>query len=180
MSNQIDQWVVQAQAGDSAAFGKIYDEYVKPIYRYIYYRVSESIAEDLTEDTFLKAWKNLKKYKKGKHPFSSWLFRIAHNLVVDHYRKNKVSVEMIDETIEDTQKTPSQKTNLKLNQVRLHKIIKKLPDNYQQVIILKYINELDNPEVAAAMGKSEGAIRTLQHRALEKLRGLLENESDFL
>lgn len=180
MSQQIDQWVLQAQAGDSEAFGKIYDEYVTPVYRYIYYRVNSNIAEDLTEDAFFKAWKHLKKYKKGKYPFSSWLFKIAHNLVVDHYRKNKVPIEMIDETIEDESYGPDQKANLKLNNIRLHKLIKKLPDSYQQVIILKYINELDNTEVASAMGKSEGAIRTLQHRALEKLRSFIGNDKDFI
>ncbi len=139
MSNKIDQWVAQSQEGDSTAFGKIYDEFVKPIYRYIYYRVDKAIVEDLTEDTFFKAWQNLKKYKKGKHPFSSWLFRIAHNLVVDFYRKNKVTIEMIDETVVDTRQNPSQKANIKLNQIRIQKVIKKLPSNYQQIIILKYI-----------------------------------------
>lgn len=179
MSKEIDRWVEQSKQGDSQAFGKVYDELVKPVYRYIYYRVDKEVAEDLTEETFFRAWKNLKKYKKGKHPFSSWVFRIAHNLVVDYYRKNKNTVEMIDETIEDEQKTPAQKTDLKLTQVRLHQMIKRLPGNYQQVIILKYINELENTEIAAAMGKTEGAVRTLQSRALEKLRGLLENEKDF-
>ena len=176
----LDKLVEKAQVGDTHAFADIYDELVKPVYRYIYYRVDQEVAEDLTEDTFLKVWQNLKKYKKGKNPFSSWVFRIAHNLVVDYYRKNKTTTE-IDESVADTQShsDPQRQADLKLTQVRLRKIIKKLPNNYQQVIILKYINELDNKEIAFTIGKSEGAVRTLQFRALEKLKGLLGSKHDF-
>ncbi len=170
-----------AQGGDTEAFGKIYDALVKPVYRYIYYRVDKNISEDLTEETFLKAWKNLSKYKAGKHPFSSWVFRIAHNLVCDYYRKNEVSSE-IDDSFADTklESSPSYSINLKLNEVKLRKAINKLPENYQQVILLKYINEEDNAFISNVIGKSEGAVRTLQFRALEKLRGILdEKKEDF-
>ncbi|MFH0838198.1 MAG: sigma-70 family RNA polymerase sigma factor [Patescibacteria group bacterium] len=168
-----------AQNGDTEAFGKIYDALVKPVYRYIYYRVDKHIAEDLTEETFLKAWQNLSKYKTGKHPFSSWIFRIAHNLVCDHYRRNEMSSE-IDENLADTKPdaSPSYQLDLKLNEVKLRKAINKLPANYQQVILLKYINEEDNTVIANVIGKSEGAVRTLQFRALEKLRSLLEEKKE--
>jgi RNA polymerase sigma-70 factor (ECF subfamily) len=163
-----------SQRGDAEAFALVYDELVKPVYRYIYYRVEDEIAEDLTEDTFFKVWQNLKKYKKGKHPFSSWVFKIAHNLVVDHYRRNKTTEE-IDEGMADPSDNinPAKQTDIKLTNIRLRKIIRKLPDNYQQVIILKYINEFDNKEIADAIGKSEGAVRTIQFRALEKLKSLI-------
>jgi len=177
----IGKLVEMAQRGDTAAFAQIYDELVKPIYRYIYYRVEETIAEDLTEETFFKVWQNLKQYKKGKSPFSSWVFRIAHNLVVDYYRKNNITEE-IDETMADTKATanPENDVNIKLTNIRLRKVIRKLPDNYQQVIILKYINELDNNEIAEAIGKSEATVRTIQFRALEKLRSFLSEERDTL
>lgn len=177
----IDGLVEKAKNGDAMAFGKIYDELVKPIYRYIYYRVEDSIAEDLTEETFLKVWQNLKKYKKGKCPFSSWVFRIAHNLVVDYYRKNRVVME-INEELADTKdgNDPEKQTNIKLTKIRLRKVIRYLPDNYQQVILLKYINDLDNKEIAVTIGKSEAAVRTIQFRALEKLRLMLDKDSDFL
>lgn len=176
----IDKLVKMAQGGETQAFTLIYDELVKPVYRYIFYRVEEAVAEDLTEDTFLKVWQNLKKYKKGKHPFSSWVFRIAHNLVVDHYRKNKTTEE-IDEKFADPKESnnPANQANVKLTQIRLRKVIRKLPENYQQVIVLKYINELDNKEIAHAIGKSEATVRTIQFRALEKLRGLLGEERDL-
>ena len=177
----IDKLVIMAQGGDTEAFARIYDELVKPIYRYIFYRAEESIAEDLTEETFLKVWQNLKKYKKGKHPFSSWVFRIAHNLVVDNYRKDKGTQE-IDETMADPEENadPSKQINVKLTQVRLRKVIRRLPDNYQEVITLKYINELDNKEIAETTGKSEAAVRIIQFRALSKLRSMLSGERDFL
>lgn len=176
----IDKLVVMAQGGETQAFALIYDELVKPVYRYIFYRVKENIAEDLTEETFLKVWQNLKKYKKGKHPFSSWVFRIAHNLVVDYYRKNKTTEE-IDEKFADPKEgnNPASQADIKLTQIRLRKVIRRLPDNYQQVIILKYINELDNKEIADTIGKSEATVRTIQFRALEKLRGMLGEEREL-
>ena len=175
----MSQLVELAQKGDAEAFGKIYDELVKPIYRYIYYRVERQIAEDLTEETFLKAWQNLSKYKAGKHPFSAWVFRIAHNLVCDYYRKNEPSYEIDENLVDDkTHASPSTQLNLKLNEVRLRKAINQLPENYQQVILLKYINEEDNAVIAKVIGKSEGAVRTLQFRALEKLRNILEEKKE--
>ena len=177
----ISALVKLSQKGDTEAFGKIYDELVKPVYRYIYYRVDPQIAEDLTEETFLKVWQNLKKYKQGKHPFSSWVFKIAHNLVCDYYRKNEVISE-IDENTADPKENfhPEHTITIKFNQIQLRKAIKKLPENSQQVIILKYINELDNNEIAKTIGKSEGAIRTIQFRALKQLRSILEEKKqDF-
>jgi len=178
-NTDLDKLVEKAKGGDAEAFALVYDELVKPVYRYIYYRVEEAIAEDLTEETFLKVWQNLKRYKKGKNPFSSWVFRIAHNLVVDYYRQNKTT-EMIEETMADTKResNPHHQADLKLTQVRLRKVIRRLPDNYREVVILKYINELDNKEIAHAIGKSEGAVRTIQFRALERLRTLLSDERE--
>ncbi|MFH1767321.1 MAG: RNA polymerase sigma factor [Patescibacteria group bacterium] len=173
--------VTLAQKGNTEAFGKIYDALVKPVYRYIYYRVDSQIAEDLTEETFLKTWENIKKYKKGKTPFSSWVFKIAHNLVCDYYRKNQTTAE-IDENIADPEENlnPERKITIKFTQNHLRIAIKKLPANYQQVVILKYINELDNADIAKSLGKSEGAVRTIQFRALQQLRTLLEEKhKDF-
>ena len=171
--------VEKAQRGDTEAFGKIYDALVTSVYRYVYYRVEPQIAEDITEETFMKAWQNISKYKKGASPFSSWVFKIAHNLVCDYYRKHKVTEE-IDENAADPKQdsNPEVQLNVRLTQVRLRKAIKKLPENYQQVITLKYINELENPEIAKAIGKSEGAIRIIQFRALKELRIMLEGHSN--
>lgn len=178
-AKDLNQLVELAKNGDTEAFGQIYDVLVKQIYRYIYYRVSPQIAEDLTEETFLKAWQSISKYKVGKTPFSAWIFRIAHNLVVDHYRKNEVTSE-IDESLADvkTDALPSYNLNIRLNELKLRQAITKLPESYQQVILLKYINEEENDVIAQTIGKSEGAVRTIQFRALEKLRSLLEEKRE--
>lgn len=175
-----DALVLRAQQGDTEAFALLYDQLVKPIYRYIYYRVEPAIAEDLTEETFLKAWENVRQYKKGKSPFSSWIFRIAHNLICDYYRKHPMSVAEIDENLVDPEPrhSPVFQINVKFNEIRLRKAILKLPENYQQVIVLKYINDLPNNEIAAALGKPEGTIRTIQFRALKQLRSLLQGKRE--
>lgn len=178
-NQNIDSLVELAQKGDTHAFGLLYDEMVKPVYRYIYYRVDPQIAEDLTEETFLKVWQNLKKYKKGPQPFSAWIFRIAHNLVCDHYRQHRETSE-IDESLPNTSDAydPHFQVNVKFNQVRLRKAILQLPPDYQQVIVLKYINELDNTSISLTIGKPEGTVRTIQFRALQKLRVILENKRE--
>lgn len=174
--------VKRAQSGDTAAFGEIYDVLVTPLYRYVYYRVnSVDLAEDLVEETFLKVWENLSKYKEGASPFSSWVYRIAHNLVVDHYRKQGPTEEVDENTADEARHSdPKGETHLKLTQIRLHQLIKKLPEDGQQVIILKFINNLSNEEISAATGKSEGSIRVIQSRALAKLRQLLGHADDHL
>ena len=177
-----DELVMRAQKGDAQAFAMLYAELVKPIYRYIYYRVDPAVAEDLTEETFLKTWENLKQYKKGKSPFSSWVFRIAHNLVCDYYRKHHIQTAEMDENMPDpsTRHNPAFQVNVQFNEIRLKKAILKLPENYQQVIILKYINELPNSEISAALGKPEGTVRTIQFRALRQLRSLLQEKPENL
>jgi len=180
-NTDISALVTQAQKGDTQAFGQVYDAMVKPIYRYIYYRVDPQIAEDLTEETFLKAWQNLQKYKKGETPFSSWIFKIAHNLVCDYYRKNETHME-VDENMADPQDhmSPERTLTVKIDQIRLRKAINKLPEKFQQVILLKYINDLDNTTIAKTVGKTEGAVRIIQFRALKQLKTILtEKPKDF-
>ncbi|QQR83638.1 sigma-70 family RNA polymerase sigma factor [Candidatus Peregrinibacteria bacterium] len=172
---QIEAWVLKAQSGDTQAFGALYDFFVKPVYRYLYYRVEQSTAEDLTEETFLKVWQYLPKYKFGKAPFGAWIFKIAHNLMVDFYRKNQVLDELTEDFSDQYDpQHPIHITNLKIDQIRVQKAIQTLPPNYQEVIVLKYINELENDEISEIIGKSEGSIRIIQFRALKKLKLLLE------
>src|SRR5690606_26056862 len=127
-------------------FGQIYDALVKPVYRYIYYRVPRHLAEDLTEDTFLKAWQNLKKYKEQKAAFHSWVFRIAHNLVCDYFRKASPDLELSDTLSLPEKDQPDHQMQAKWVQLELKKAIHQLNDSYQQVILLRYVNELDHSE----------------------------------
>lgn len=177
MSKQIDidTLVSLAQKGDSESFGLIYDELVDKVYRYIYFKTpSVEIAEDLTEDVFFNVWKNLPKYKKQKHPFSAWVFRIAHNQVIDYYRQNKEFIEL-DETLTDqnTENKPQRLIEKKLIQKEVQIALKELPDQQAQAVILKYINDFSNYEIAQTMQKSETAVRILLSRGLAKLKKVL-------
>jgi RNA polymerase sigma-70 factor (ECF subfamily) len=101
---QLEALVVESQKGDSEAFAQLYDVYVTPIYRYIFYKVKKEDVEDLTEVLFMKAWENIGKYRKQKNKsFKAWLFRIAHNLVVDHYRLTREH-NSLDPRLRDTKR----------------------------------------------------------------------------
>lgn len=169
--------VAQAQNGDTASFAKIYDFYVDAIYRYIYFKVPKDDALDLTESVFLKVWENLRSYRVSEgSTFSSWLYRIAHNAVVDHYRLHKEYAEL-DTNIPDEKKDtdPVTMTERRMGQETLRTAISKLKKSYQQIILLKYINELENHEIARVLGRSEGSLRILKFRALKALKRVLEN-----
>lgn len=172
---QIDDLVSEAQKGNTESFGKLYDIYADSIYKYIYYRVDKEDALDLTENVFLKVWENIKSYKTGKKYFTSWLYRIAHNTVVDSYRRGKKTEELAewlpDEKLDNN---PIVLTERNLTNQALTLAISKLKKRYQQVIILKYINELDNSEIAKVLKRSEGSLRILKFRALKALRQILE------
>lgn len=175
---EIESLVRKAKKGDAEAFGQVYDIFVVPIYRYIYYRVSRSEAEDLTELVFLRAWEKRKSYRKQKgNSFNSWIFRIAHNAVVDHYRNNsKAEICELSEDIPESKHIADPVANLeqKFEQEELVVALKQLPELQQQVVILKFVNGFENTEIAAIIEKSVGAVRVIQFRALNRLKDLLK------
>lgn len=172
---EIEKLVTESQRGDSAAFGKLYDIFIDPIYRYVHYRVGASDSEDLTELVFLKSWENVRQYKKGIRSFSSWIFRIAHNVVVDHYRSRHPEDELTEDIIDHRDEANSQKrAHQSFDQEILGKAMREIKDHYRQILILKYINDLTNDEIAYIMGRSHAALRILQFRALRSLRRVLE------
>lgn len=171
----IDRLVEETQKGNTKAFGEIYDVYYGQIHKYVYYKVSTEHVDDVTGSVFIKAWSNIKKYRKGSFPFSSWLFRIAHNAVIDHYRTNKEFYEL-EEKIADESMSPQLFTEKQLNSERVHHALRKLNSNYQEVILLKYMQDLSNKEIAKALNTNETNIRTMQFRALKKLRDVLEEQ----
>ena len=173
---EIEELVLKSQKGDSEAFSLLYDEYFNQMYRYIYYKVDKHQADDLLETLFLKAWENIKSYKKRKNiTFKSWLFRIAHNLVVDHYRLTRVHQEL-DPRLPDVNResNPFDRVQRSLNNESLKNAIDKLKKKYRDIIILKFINELSNEEISGILKKSEGSVRILQFRALKTLKESLE------
>lgn len=178
---KIDQVLVaklveRTQQGDTEAFGELYDILLTPIYRYIFYKVqNQETAEDLTEEAFLKAWQNISKYKVGKHPFTAWLYRIAHNVTIDYFRSHEEVLEINEEIFDDRKGlNPMRDTELFYNEKELSWALSRLPEVQKQVIILRYINELSNTEISEIVGKSELAIRIIHSRSLKALRELLE------
>lgn len=177
---EIESLVRRAQKNDADAFGEIYDRFVVPIYRYIYYRVAKSEAEDLTETVFLRAWEKRHSYRKQKgNSFNSWIFRIAHNAVVDFYRANsKVEIVELSEDIPEIKRTVDPVANLdsKFEQQNLIRALRELPAIQQQVVVLKFVNGFENNEIAEILEKSVGAVRVIQFRALNRLKDLLEKD----
>jgi len=172
---QVEELVMKAQEGDTDAFAQVYDYFVDSIYRYISFKVKREDALDLTETVFLKVWENIRNYQHGQNFFSSWIFRIAHNVVVDHYRLSKEFLEL-ESNIPDENKdvSPIYTTERKMGQETLKLAISKLKKSYQQIITLKYLNELENHEIAQVLKKSEGSLRILKFRALKALKQVLE------
>lgn len=173
---QIAGLVDKAIGGDEVAFGKIYDLHVDRIYRHIYYRVSnKEDAEDLTQQVFINAWKAMPRYKRTSSPFPAWLMTISHNLIVNYYRSKK-DKDIINSEIPATNidSNPEKLAEISFDQQQLKKVILKLPNEQQQVILMSLVEGFTNKEIAAAMRKKEGAIRVIQYRALKKIRSLMD------
>lgn len=173
---QLDALVKDAQQGKTEAFEKLYNAFVDKIYRYIYYRTNKEDALDLCETVFLKVWENIKSYKTGRKYFSPWIYRIAHNIVVDHYRMSKETAELSYEIpMEDREQDPMKLTENKLNNDVLMEAVSQLKEKYREVIILKYVNDLSNREIARIMKRTEGNLRILKFRALKSLKQILKD-----
>lgn len=172
--------VVRAIKGDDDAFSILYGHYQDAIYRYIFVRIGNTAeAEDLTEDVFVRAWEALPNYRPSQHPFKSWLYRIAHNLIVDHHRKRK-PVELIDEELQSSPATTSLPEAIVESNLEAHVLasaIQRLGEEEQLVIVLRFVEGLSHREVAEIIGKSEEASRVIQHRALLALNRYLTFDS---
>ena len=167
--------VKRAIGGDFAAFGDLYGIYLDRIYRYVFYQVKDKMtAEDITEEVFLKAWKAINSCKGKEGTFSSWLYRIAHNHIIDIFRSQSKMRTVEMETLVELSH-PIAKLETELDHQEILNNIADLPPNQRKVIILKFIEGLDNFEIEQIIGKSQGAIRVLQTRALANLREKLSN-----
>jgi RNA polymerase sigma-70 factor (ECF subfamily) len=177
LESEINLLVQKAQSGDTEAFAGIYDIFIRPVYRYIFFKVKKNDALDLTESVFLKVWEHLKSYNKLKGAFSSWVFKIAHNLVVDYYRLQHEHVDLDDVVLPDESKEadPRFLTENRLNQEILRKALAKLKKKHQDVLILRYVNGLENREIASIMRRSEGSLRILKYRALQALKKVMKD-----
>lgn len=179
--NNLNNYIDRAVAGDQEAFGFLYQENVRRIYSYIYYRTgSNTDAEDITARVFQRALKHIHNYHRTGVPFSAWLYRIAHNLVANWHRDNSRKKEIpLDGQDYEVQKLEHPESSIIKNQEieTLMTILHSLTPDRQLLIILKYLEEMSNLEIAQVMGRSEGAIKSLYHRTLLDLRDRLEVEN---
>jgi len=172
--------VERAQEGDGDAFGRLYDAYVDTVYRYIYYRVSsKALAEDLTQETFLRALRRISTFTWQGRDFGAWLVTIARNLVADHFKSSRHRLEVpTGEMLDSDQHEPSPEESVLayLSNRALLDAVKQLNAQQQECVTLRFLHGLSVAETAQIMGKNDGAIKTLQYRAIRTLARLLPAE----
>ena len=172
-----DHCLLQSAAqGDKQSFGMLYERYLAEIYRYVFFKVGDQqTAEDITEETFIKTWESLSRIYQGDGKidnFRAWLYRIAKNLVIDFYRKHQP--ESLIQPSESAKYKSIEETVIEQEQSnRILRALQKMKPDFQQIIILRLINDLSHKEIAAIIGLSEGHSRILLYRALKNLKEVL-------
>ncbi len=169
--------VTRAQQGEVSAIGRLYDRHRESIFRYLWLRLDDrQLAEDLTGDVFMRMLDALPRYRIQGLPFRAWLYRIAHNLLVDYFRKmnhqTTVPLEIIEEQTADND--PDRTIEQALLTERLQAALLSLETTQSEVLILRFIAGLTLQETAQSLGKTEAAIKALQYRGLNGLRRALE------
>jgi RNA polymerase sigma-70 factor (ECF subfamily) len=180
MSQDEARLIQRAKKGDPSAFAELYDRYQPAIYRYIFYRVDDvATAEDLTGEVFARLVEKIDRFAYRGRPLLAWLYTIARNLVTDHHRQAGRSLPLpLDDRLVADATGPEEAVEHRLTQHRLATAIAHLTEDQRQVILLKFMEGLDNEAVARTLGKSIGAVKALQHRALAALRCILERNGD--
>ncbi len=170
--------IISKAKHDVAAFEYLYDKYFLQIFKYVLLRVKDrDIANEIVSDVFYKAMKKLYQFKWRSVPFSSWLYRIAVNEISNYYRKEKKQTRIVNELIiEEDQFTPPEDMDETFSFDFVHKYIHQLPQRDQDIIIFRYFEKKSFEEISEIIGKNEGYIRVILHRALKKLEQLLPKE----
>lgn len=172
--------IERAKLGDKEAFGSLYREFYIPVFRYIYLRVSsKEEAEDLTQTVFLKTYQSIKRYQVSDADPLAYFFTVARNTVIDFYRKRKeVSLEGNEQVFEipDLRNNPEEDFSKQENHTMIMSALAALPEDQKEIVILKFINELSNSEIAKLLNKKEPSIRQIQHRAIKNLQLQLRKE----
>ena len=172
--------IARAARGDREAFGRLYERYVLRVFRHIYFLTSDSqLAEDLTAQTFLKTLEALPRYEIRGIPFLAWLLRIASNLTINHLKSQKNNGHaQLPESVaaRGTDYSPEQSCEIKLDGERVWAQVRRLRGDQRQVIVMRFIDGLSYPDIAHVLGKSVGAVRVIQYRALASLRQMLEDQ----
>ncbi|MFZ5919367.1 MAG: RNA polymerase sigma factor [Chloroflexota bacterium] len=169
-----EEALIEQARSDPEAFGLLYEKYVNKIYTYVYYRTgSHHDAEDLTARTFHRAMHHISGFEQRGLPFSAWLYRIAHNLVANWHRdRSRRKVIALDELIlsHQHQSSPESLVEEDEEKIELLRLIRRLPPERQQLLILKFVEGMSNLDIGCIMGRSEGAVKSLYHRTLLALR----------
>lgn len=171
--------IKKAQKGEAEAFAVLYDRYLNPIYRFIFFKITlRQEAEDICQQVFLNAWKHINDFVP-RQPFSSWLYRIARNAVIDHWRTKKIVLTLENPKLQESLKVDFNPAFLLDKESQIKKIweaLKQLNQNQQDVIIMRFVENLSHQEIAKTINKTEGATKVIQHRAVRALKKILENE----
>jgi RNA polymerase sigma-70 factor (ECF subfamily) len=172
--------VGRAQAGDGEAFGQLYDRYVDTVFRFIYFRINDrTLAEDFTSETFLRALRRISTISYQGRDIGAWFITIARNIILDHLKSARARLETTTgDTIEGDDRAPSPEAAVieALTSETLMAAVSRLGDEQRECVMLRFIQGLSVSETAAVMGKNDGAIKALQHRAVRKLADLLGGE----
>ena len=173
MDVELDPLVARARAGDRSAFGELYERLAPKIYAFFVYKLrgDTSTAEDLTEDVFLSTLRALQEYEARGLPFTSWLYRVAQNRLIDHVRwqqrRPRTSLEAAEQTLDAF---AQQALGSVLDRAELVAALRRLPPDQRRVIVLRFLHSLSLAETAAALDRREESVRKLQRRALDALR----------
>jgi RNA polymerase sigma-70 factor (ECF subfamily) len=175
----IDVWALvrRAQAGDAEAFGALYDHYVTMVHRYVYHRVGDrALAEDVTSETFVRALRRIDSLSFQGRDVGAWLVTIARNIIRDHVKSSRYRLEVATADMRDADRAtdgPEDAVLQHLTNQQLLECVRKLGSEQQECIVLRFLHGLSVSETAEIMGKKDGAIKALQHRAVRRLAGLL-------
>ena len=181
MCEENDSTLIARAQEDPQAFGVLYERYVGRIYSYICYRTGNNQdAEDLTARTFYRALNHFPGYEDRCAPFSAWLYRIAHNLAMDHYRCQPARAASSDDISENmpSESNPAKETEQELAIEEVRAALWQLPPEQRQVVVLKFLQGFSNEEIASTLEKSIGAVKAQQHRAIGALRRILLSEPE--
>lgn len=170
LPNEIEL-VQKCQQGHSDAFGALYDHYVEPIYRFIYYKTHhQATAEDLTSATFLKALENIQKFKADKAPFGAWLYRIARNTVIDHYRQHKTTTDIEDAFDISSSDNVERDVDAQMKLEKVEEFLKTLKPIQREIVMLRVWEDMPYKEIAALTGQSEANCKMIFSRVTDKMQ----------
>lgn len=171
----------RAQSYDAAALAELYDRYALRMYAYIYRRVGDSaLAEDLTSELFLRVLRAIRNERAWRDSFTAWIYRIAHNLVVDQHRRRLTTPDLPldEELLSSDEEGPDRAVESAADCEHLRRAIARLTPEQQEVLALRFGEGLTAREIAEIVRKTTGAVEALQHRALASLRRILTGETD--